>query len=139
MAGVATDKGCECTLRARLNNVWPASKDLTLKLFCNDRTPAEGDIASAYTEATGGGYAAKTLTCGNWTVTDGAAQAQATYAMQQFTFSGALTSNPTIYGYYIVDADNVLQCAERFEVSVTPVADGNYVRVTPVYTLSPSV
>ena len=138
MPGKATDRGCECTLKIRFNNVWPASKDLTLKLFCNDRLPAEGDTAAAYTEAVGGGYVAKTLTCGGWTVTDGAAQAQATYPLQTFTFTGPLTGNPTAYGYYIVDADNVLQCAERFDAPVTPVANGNYVSVTPVYKLSPS-
>lgn len=134
---VITDKGAESFLRARLNNAFPAGGGYTtLKLFVNNRTPTDADSVGAYTEATGGGYVTKTLTSGSWTVTNGAALSQATYALQTFTFTGPLTNNPSVYGYFIVDADNVLVLAELFDAPVTPVVNGNYISLVPTITAS---
>ncbi|MFP5223092.1 MAG: hypothetical protein ACLGSA_12450 [Acidobacteriota bacterium] len=112
-----------------------AVEDTLCKLFTNNVTPAEGDTASTYTEASGGGYAAKALTKGNWTITE-ADPTEAVYAQQAYTFTGALTTNPTIYGYFIVGATSgTLLWAEKLAQSFTPANNGDVQRVTPKFTL----
>lgn len=44
-----------------------APENWVLKLFTSNTTPAETDTAATYTEASGNGYAAKTLTGASWT------------------------------------------------------------------------
>lgn len=105
-------------------------RDLIYRLFATNVTPAETDTAGSYTEAAGGGYASKTLTGASWTVTGGAPTA-ASYAQQTWTFTGALTTNATVYGYYVTrvtDADLVL--AEAF-TSFTPANNGDQILLTP--------
>ena len=134
MALVLTDVGADEILKAFFNNDWPTSKDLTLNLFINDVTPAQTGIS--YTEAAGGGYSAKTLSNGSWTVTTANDPSDATYAKQTFTFTGALTDDATIYGYYVTNDDSVVLWAEKFSTPFTPVANGDYVEVTPAFQLS---
>lgn len=108
-------------------------RDLIYRLFATNVTPAETDTASSYTEAVGGGYASKTLTGASWTVTNGA-PTSAAYAQQTWTFSGPLTTNGTVYGYYVTrvtDADLVL--AETFN-SFTPANNGDQILLTPQIT-----
>jgi len=108
-------------------------RDLIYRLFATNVTPAETDTAGTYTEAAGGGYASKTLTGASWTVTNGA-PTEAAYAQQTWTFTGALTTNPTVYGYYVTrvtDADLVL--AETF-TSFTPANNGDQILLTPKIT-----
>jgi len=112
------------------------SASLTIKLFTNNVTPADTDTAGTYTEATGGGYAAKTITNGSWTVTVGNDPSDAAYAQQTWTFTGALTTNPTIYGYYVVDADGTLLWAEKLAASFTPANNGDELKITPKFQLS---
>ena len=134
MAMTVADIGAEAALKIQFNNVRATGgNNLTLKLFTSDTTPADTDTQATYTEATGGGYASKALAMGSWTVSIVSNIAQAAYAEQTWTFTGALTGNPTIYGYYVVDGDNVLLCAERLGASFTPTTNGDILRVTPVY------
>jgi hypothetical protein len=108
-------------------------RDLIYRLFATNVTPAETDTAGSYTEAAGGGYASKTLTGASWTVTNGA-PTEAAYAQQTWTFTGALTTNPTVYGYYVTrvtDADLVL--AETF-TNFTPANNGDQILLTPKIT-----
>jgi hypothetical protein len=134
MALTVADIGAEAGLKIQFNNIRATGgNNLTLKLFTSDTTPADTDTQATYTEANGGGYAAKTLTMGSWTVNITSNIAQAAYGEQTWTFTGALTGNPTIYGYYIVDADNVLQWAERLGATFTPTTNGDILRVTPIY------
>jgi hypothetical protein len=44
-----------------------APENLVLRLYTSNTTPAETDTAGSYTEASGNGYAAKTLTGASWT------------------------------------------------------------------------
>lgn len=133
MSIIVADEGVEAMLNIMFNNVWPTSKDLTLKLYCNDKTPVDTDAATDYTEAAGGGYTAKTLTNGSWVLSTVIGIVQAAYAQQVFTFTGELTTNLTVYGYYIVDDDGVLQWAERFDTAATPYINGNHIDVTPIF------
>lgn len=105
---------------------------LTLKLYSNNRTPAAGDTAGSYTEVSGGGYADVDLLYASWSISAGGI---ASYAPQDFTFTGATTAPAVIYGYYIVDADGVLRWAERFPGTVVPFTpvNGSLIRITPIY------
>lgn len=109
--------------------------NLTLKLYSNNRVPAKTDTAASYTAVAGGGYANKTLAYASWTIAAGASNfpAVATYAAQDFTFTGVTTAPGTIYGYYIVDSDGVLRWAERFLEDVVPFepVNGSLIRINP--------
>jgi len=111
MALVVPNVGAQILLRRALGDL--ATGNLILKLFTNDYTPVETSVVGSFTEATGSGYAEKSLTDGSWTVTN-ADPAVATYdgGDQVFTFTGALGN---VYGYYITDfAETGLVWAERF-------------------------
>lgn len=132
---VLTDLGADEILKTFFNNARPAGgNNLTLRLFCNDVTPAQTGIS--YNEATGGGYAAKTLTNGSWTVATANDPSDAVYAEQTFTFTGALTTNTTVYGYYVTDAGNTVLWAERLTAAFTPANNGDNIKITPKFQLS---
>ena len=136
MAIQLADVGAASFLKAYFNNVWPAGgKNLTLKLFATNVTPSDTSTASSFTEAAGGGYAAKALTNGSWTESNVAGIEQVAYAVQTWTFTGPLTTNPTIYGYYIVDADGVLVYAEA-QAAFTPANNGDQITLTPTFQAS---
>lgn len=105
----------------------------TLKLYTNNVTPGETDTAATYTEASGNGYSAATLTGGSWTITPGA-PSSASYAQQTFTFSGALGN---VYGYFIVETSGGVICwAERFSDGPYAIANnGDQIKVTPAITM----
>jgi len=112
----------------------PASA-LTLRLY-TAIAPAigSGTVAAHVTEAAGGGYAAKTLTAANWTTTSGTPTASV-YPKQTFTFTGALTGNPALLGYYVTAADGTVVVIEALAASFTPVSNGDAIEVTPQITL----
>lgn len=137
MAIVLADVGADTILKAFFNNSWPAGgKNLTLKLYTNNYTPLDTSVAGDYTEASGGGYAAKTLTNGSWTVTVGNDPSDAVYAEQTWTFTGALAGTATVYGYFVIDSDGVLVLGEKFDYSFTPAKNGDQLRLTPKFQLS---
>jgi hypothetical protein len=108
-------------------------ENLVYRLFATNVTPAETDTAASYTEAAGGGYAAITMTGASWTVVGGA-PSTAAYAQQTYTFTGVLTTNTTIYGYYVTQATSgTLVLAETF-TSFTPAANGDNIKLTPQIT-----
>jgi hypothetical protein len=104
-----------------------------LKLYTNNITPGETDVAGTYTECTLGGYAAIDLTAASWTITQGA-PTSAAYPQQTFTFTAGTAS---VYGYFVVGAvSGTLLFAERFTsgpYSITQ--NGDQIRVTPNFTL----
>jgi hypothetical protein len=111
-----------------------APQNLVLKLFKNDKTPANGDVAADYVEADFTGYAAKILTGANWTITEGA-PSLATYAQQIFT-STADGQNQNIYGYYLVrEGSGRIAHAERFSNAPWNIANlDDDAKVTPKIT-----
>ena len=110
------------------------NQNITLKLFSNDVTPGETDTVGTYVEVVGGGYVAKTLTFANWAIVAGSPSI-ASYAAQDFNFTGPTTGPTGVYGYYLVDSDGDLMGSERFPPSVVPFTPvlGSLVRVTPKY------
>jgi hypothetical protein len=135
MAIVLLDVGADEMLKTYFNNYRPGGgNNLTLKLFANNVTPAQTGVS--YTEAAGGGYASKTLTNGSWTIDTGNDPSDAVYAQQTFTFTGALTTNPNVYGYYITDAAGTIIYAELLGSPFTPATNGDNLKITPKFQLS---
>lgn len=136
MALILTDLGADLMLGNIFNNAWPTSKDLTLKLYCNQPTLADTTVAGDMTEAAGGGYVAKTIANGSWTITAGNDPSDAVFAEQTFTFTGALTTNTTIYGYYVVDDNGVMLWGEELSSAFTPASNGDELSITLKFQLS---
>src|SRR5262245_29169123 len=93
-----------------------------------------GTVTGHLTEAVGGGYAGISLPAASWTTTAGS-PTQSVQPAKTFTFTGALTGNPSILGYYITRADGTLILAEPLASSFTPTTSGDSVSVTPQITL----
>lgn len=110
---------------------------LSMRLYSNDYTPVAGSTAAAFTQVSGGGYAAKSLTFANWTITAGD-PSQAVYAStQEWDFTGVTDAPATIYGYYVVRvSDGELQWAERFPSGNVPFVpiNGSIIKVLPKFT-----
>lgn len=105
---------------------------LTLKLFSNDITPGVTDVASDYTEVTGGGYASIVLSSGSWGITPATPSVALYNAFQDFNFTGAIGGSGNVYGYYIVNGSILIQ-AERLpsgDIPFTPV-NGTLLRIKP--------
>lgn len=120
-------------LDAILNEILNGRTNLKLKLYSNNVTPDASVTNSSFTEVAGGGYAAITLVFANWTITGGVAS----YPLQTFTFTGPTNSPGTIYGYYIVDTDDVsFIWAQRFPDAILPFepVDGSTGDITPKLT-----
>jgi hypothetical protein len=118
-----------------------AVQNTLLKLFCTNITPDPngGDVVATYdaAEATGGAYASKTLARGTWVVTPADDPSDAIYPAQAFVFDGPLTTNPSIYGYYVTNAaGTVLLWAEKLAAVYTPTADGDTLSITPKLQIS---
>lgn len=100
---------------ALLNLIKASAGTWTLKLFATDVTPTQASTAASFTEAAGGGYASKSLTLASSTVSNVGGIDQIAWSAQAFTYTGALTTNGSVYGYYIVDGSNVLITAQKFD------------------------
>ena len=125
MALLVPNQGEKIMLEAILNKVAP--QDLDMKLYSNDKTPADGDTEADYTEVEGAGYAEKELVAANWNVVAGA-PTEATYPEQTFTFTGAVGD---VYGYYIVQrTSGKLVWAERFTTLFFGELAGDILKVT---------
>ena len=109
-------------------------RNLILRLFKSNTTPAETDTIGTYTEADFTGYSNVTLTGASWTVT-GTAPTSIGYAEQTFT-STAGSQSQSVYGYYltrVTDADLVY--AERFsDGPYVIVNNGDAIKITPAIT-----
>ena len=105
---------------------------LTLRLYSNDVTPGNTDVAGTYTEVSGGGYAAVALASGDWTISN-ATPSVASGAQKSFAFTGAAGN---VYGYYVTDADGTLVFADRFGSVRTINYSGDTIKITPTINLS---
>lgn len=107
-----------------------------LKLYVNDVTPGDADVAATYTEMSTQGYVAIPLTKTSWTVTTVANVASGAYAQQTFPFDGTGGAT-TVYGYYVIDTtSSLLLWAERFGTPKVIEFDGDQILITPTITLS---
>lgn len=126
--------GAEAISLNYLVNFTTSTENLVYGLFATNVTPAHTDTLGTYTAASGGGYSgSKTLTGASWT-NSGSGPATAAYAQQTWAFTGALTTNSTIYGYYVWGSStNTLYWAEAF-TSFTPTNNGDNIKLTPQVT-----
>ena len=110
-----------------------APENLILRLYTSNTTPAEADVAATYTEATGFGYAALTLTGASWGAPSEGAPSSIAYAQQTFTFTGALGN---VYGYYLTRATSGrIAFSERFSDGPYNIANnGDQIKITPTIT-----
>ena len=130
MALNVPDVGENLALEMMVNKTAP--QDLTLKLFKNNITPSDTDVAGTYTESTFPGYASIAITGASW---NAAAAGSITNGTQRvFTCSGA--ASESVYGYYMIQTTStILLYSERdvnapFAIAVS----GDTVKVTPVIT-----
>lgn len=132
MALVVPTVGENVALEALVNKTAP--QNLVLRLFQSNTTPANGDTAGTYTEATFTGYSAITLTGSSW---NAASAGSISFAQQTFT-SSAAQATQNIYGYYLTQAvSGVLVWAERFTDGPYPITNLNdVIRITPTITAS---
>lgn len=133
MSIIVPDQGEQINLDAATGKT--AATQWTLRLFANNYVPVHGTTEANVTEAAGGGYAAIPLTAANWVTTPGSPTSSA-YPAQTFTFTGALTTNAVIYGYYITNAAGKLIYAEVLPAPFTPVSNGDNTVVVPTITLA---
>lgn len=118
MALLVPDVGEAKLLAYALNKLTP--ENMTLKLFKSNSTPAEGDIATTYTEANFTGYVSVSVLGSSFTITTTGGVTEAARAAAAFT-SSADQAAQSVYGYYVVGATSgVLLWAERF-------SDGPYI------------
>lgn len=108
-------------------------EDATLKLRTDGVTPAEGDTAGTYTEATFTGYVAKTLngklsSSAGWAVpTTSTGTTSSTYTP---VLSWSPTSSQTVTGYFVIGSNSTtLWYAENF-ASSKALANGDTLQLT---------
>lgn len=92
-------------------------------------------VVANLTEATGGGYASFGLTAGTWSSASGGSPTSTGYPIHTFTFTGALTTNPNILGYYVTENSGALVFIEALAASFTPQNNGDTLDVTLNLTL----
>lgn len=142
MAIMTFDTGCRAILGTYFNNSRPVDANLKLKLYCNNHTPNSSDTNANFVIAVGGGYADKTLNVGSWVINSNNDPSDAVYANQVFTFTGPLTTNTTIYGWIVNDANNVsiygdlLRDNTQSVISFTPTNNGDMLTIPCQYQAS---
>jgi len=131
MAVIVPNASEQLWLKSVLNHT--AAEDQVLKLFVNNIGPDQNSTASSFTEASGGGYANKTLVGTSWTiVTNTSNEGEATFAAQVFTFTGALDGAATIFGWYLIQqTSGLLLAAENISGTLTPANNGDAITINP--------
>ena len=121
------DVGEKIALEAFVNKTAP--QDLILRLYQNNITPSDTDVAATFTECTFAGYASILLTGASWGVYVAGAVAN---SERQFirSSSGVLQA---VYGYYLTQqTSGILAWAERDAAAPINTASLNdTVKVTP--------
>jgi len=108
-----------------------------LRLYGNNYTPVGGSQSTHFTESTGAGYSAESMTASTWTIsTTGSGIAIGSATARTFTY----TSGDTVYGYYVTSTGTTyLYFAEKFtDGPYTIPAGGGTVTITPDYDLKSS-
>jgi len=108
--------------------------DYYLKLFCDDDyTPDKDMEAGDFTEATGGGYAHKSIDSSeDFTTEFENSPPDIILPEQTFTFTGVLTTNTTVYGWYLVkQTGGAPVAAKLLDTPYTPASGGGTLTFTP--------
>jgi hypothetical protein len=132
MAVVFTNAAEQVALENFINKTAP--ENLVLRLYSDNQTPAKTDVVGDYTEVSGNGYLAVTLTPNNFVMTPGD-PSSAAYPQVTFAFTGAAGN---VYGYYVTRASTGdLMFANRFSNAPINIANnGDEIRITLTITLN---
>lgn len=111
-----------------------AAEDLVLRLFKNNITPSELDVAASYTESDFTGYSSINLVGANWVITEGA-PSDASYAEQTIT-SSADQAEQFAYGYFLTRVTSGrIAWSELFTDGPYSIArNGDVVKIAPKIT-----
>lgn len=109
-----------------------APQNLVLRLYTSNTTPAETDTAATYTEMSGVGYSAITLTGASWAVPVEGAPSSIGFAQQTFTLTDAVNA----FGYFMTRVTSGrIALAERFTSAPFSIpSGGGTIRITPQIT-----
>jgi hypothetical protein len=126
MSVLFTNRGEKIALQNLVNQTAPQT--LILRLYSNNKTPTELDVAGDYTEVSGYGYSSTTLTPNSFVFVEDS-PSTATYPTITYTFTGAAGY---IYGYFVTQTSSGnLVFANRFTNAPIQIAnDGDQIRVT---------
>ena len=104
-----------------------------LKLFCNNYTPDQDMEPGDFTEASGGGYAHKSVeSADDFTQEYDNTPPDIIMAEQTFTFTGVLTTNQTVYGWFLISEDlSLIVAAKKLDSTYTPASGGGTLKFTP--------
>lgn len=108
--------------------------DYYLKLFCDDAYTPDLDMeAGDFTEATGGGYSQASIDSSvDFTTEFANSPPDIILPEQTFTFTGVLTTNPTVYGWYLVkQTGGAPVVAKLLDTPYTPASGGGTLKFTP--------
>lgn len=87
--------------------------------------------AGDYVPGTDPGTIVETTPCA-WTEEYANTPPDIIMAEQTFTFSGVLTTNPTVYGWYLIKQDlSEVYAAKRLDTEYTPASGGGTLKFTP--------
>lgn len=134
MALVVPNVGEALMLANIVNKTAPSN--LELRLYTLPSTaPGESAVLGDFTEVSGNGYAAITLTGASWAAAVLGDPSYIAYAKQTFAFTGAAGD---IYGYYITRASNteLLYFEEFTGAPYAIVNNGDKIEITPRIELS---
>lgn len=142
MPGIVPQVAQELILNGMLGKTPVVTFPLTVKLYSNDVTPAQDDIAADYTEVTGGGYVDVDIPDGGDfdVVAGNPSQGEYNLGFIEYNFTGTTGGSGKVYGYYIVDANGVLVNAQRGDAAdgIT-IENGSLVKVLPIFRLGNAV
>jgi hypothetical protein len=111
--GTTTRAAFEAGLAGTITNVGGIIKMMTrLRLYTSASVFTKNQSGQSVVQASGGGYAAKTISSANWTVSVSSGNTQVVLADQVWTAAGGSIAN--IAGAYATDTDsNVIAWWER--------------------------
>jgi hypothetical protein len=106
----------------------------TVQLLTDAVALADADIYTTHTVATGGGYVDKTMANDATVALSADNIPEATWLARVWTFTGALTGNPSITGYQVLSGTKLL-FAEKLVTAFTPANNGDQLTITPKFKL----
>lgn len=120
--------GENIVLEVLVNKTTP--HNLVLRLFTNNVTPADTDVAGTYTEATFAGYSPITLTGASW---NNASGGTISYGSQQTFTRSSTGTTENVYGYFVTQATTgLLVYSERDGAAPFAVTNnGDAIKITP--------
>jgi len=107
--------------------------DYYLKLFTNAYVPVRGMAPANFTEAAGGGYAHVVVdSSADFTEEYGNAPPDIILPEQSIAFSGPLTGDAEVKGWYLIKQDlSKVRAAKLLDTPYTPPSGGGTLRFTP--------